>query len=56
MLAKRVANFPAFPPLPKLNSDIQARKGWDGKSYTAFYKMAVIVFWGIIDGDERQCW
>lgn len=55
-LADLVASFPAFTPLPKLNSDLEARKGWDGKSYTSFYKMAVIVFRETLDGDKRKCW
>jgi hypothetical protein len=55
-VAERVAAFPAFAPLPKLNADIEERRGWDGKSYTSFYKMAVIIFRGILAGEEMQCW
>ena len=55
-LAELVCNFPAFAPLPKLNSDIEDRKGWDGKSFTSFFKMAVVIFRDILEGDERKCW
>jgi hypothetical protein len=55
-LATLVASFPAFTALPKLNSDIELRSGWDGKSYMSFYKMAVIIFRDILDNDERLCW
>lgn len=56
LLGDRVSQFVAFSPLPKLNNDIKKRRGWDGKSYTSFYKMAPIVLRDLLTEDERLCW
>lgn len=56
LLAQRISTFPPLAPLPSLNSDVIDRKGWDGKSYMAFYKMAVIVLRELIPADAMLCW
>ncbi len=55
-LKLRIQSFPSFSELAKLNDDIVERKGWEGKSLTAFYRMALVVFRGLLEDDQMDCW
>jgi hypothetical protein len=56
LIGQRIMNFPNMPNLPSLNADIVERKGWEGKAYLAFYKMALFAFCGLLGGDAMLCW
>lgn len=56
LIGLRIAAFPALPGLPSLNSDILERRGWEGKAYTAFYRMALVVFRGELTSNAMLCW
>ena len=55
-LNARIQNFPNFSDLTRLSADIVERKGWEGKSYMAFYRMALIIFRGLLPENQMDCW
>lgn len=53
---ERIVAFPPLPNLPSLNADVEERKGWEGKAYTAFYRMALFTFRGLLSAEAMLCW